>query len=56
MNQRKIWLAWRRGLNTVEIARHIEPPVPEHQVDQVISRCLDAVYCDLPMPWNRSAA
>ena len=57
MNQRRIWNLWKaapNGHSTAEIARRMT--LPEHQVYKVVNDCLDAVYCNLPMPWNRSAA
>lgn len=57
MNQQRIWILWRaapKGHSTAEIARRME--LPEYEVVRVLSRCLDAIYCDLPMPWNRSTA
>ncbi len=57
MNQKRIWGLWRAapvGHNTADIARRLDLPVCE--VDKVVSRCLASVFCDLPMPWNRSAA
>ena len=54
MNQKRIWEAWQSGLNTAEIARHIEPPIAECQVETVIWRCMNAVYYNRIMPWGKT--
>ena len=54
MNLKRIWELWRAapiGHSTGEIARRLK--LPECEVDKVIPRCLDAVYCDRPMPWSK---
>ncbi len=56
MNQKRIWDLWRaapNGHSTIEIAQRVG--LPECEVDKTISRCLDAVYCNLPMPWTQRA-
>ncbi len=53
MNPQRIWYRWRRfRQSTAEIARRMN--LPEHEVARVIAQGMDAIYCDIPMPWRRS--
>lgn len=52
MNETRIWYRWRRfQQSTAEIARRMN--LPEHEVARVVAQGLDAVYCNVPMPWRR---
>ena len=44
-----VWQRWRDGCSTNEIARRTKHP--EHEIDALISRCLDARAARKPMPW-----
>ncbi len=53
MTEKRIWQHWRYGKNTLEIAKLAN--MKEHEVHRIISRCLDAIYCNRPMPRSRLA-
>jgi hypothetical protein len=52
MNMFRVWILWRHGHNTAEIARRIVEE--ECDVDKVLARCLDAVYTGRPMPFSKA--
>lgn len=51
-DQNSIWLRWKSGRNTAQIARSLK--LEEYVVAKAVAQGLDAVYCDRLMPWNRS--
>jgi len=54
MNKRSIWLLWKQGHNTNEIAQRSDL-LSEPEVYKIIAACLDAVYMGRPMPWDVAA-
>ncbi len=46
-----VWLRWRQGSNTAEIARALDRP--EHEISLVIARLLNTRYLNAPYAERR---